>query len=256
MDNKANRITLLCLSLVMSIILLNACGGQVINPTEANLPNVPAVKTVTQTSPTATSQQVEQSLSADSAKDAVIYALQALSSQSNTMDVTTTLADGTTQHNVISFVPPDRKQIVDSNSGMEYIIIGQTVFSKDSTTGQWMETSIPASMFMGDNTQDQQNFNDIISDVQLQPAATSDGKSFLVVRYVSTNTTNGVTLNSQTEIWLDQADGLAYKMITDGEIYSASMDPSTGESHALAAQAQTTTIITYDPNLKIEAPLP
>ena len=256
MDYTSFRTTLLCIFLVFSSLYMASCGAQSTNPTDAVLSNSVAVATDIQASATATIQQIEHTLSTDEAKDAVIYALEAMTSQSNTMDVTTTLADGTTQHSVISFVPPDKKKIVDSNSGAEYIVIGQVVYAMDSTNGQWMETSISASAFMGDNAQDQQNFSDTISEILLLPVANSNGKSFYVVRYVSTTTTNGVTMNNQTELWLDQADGLAYKMIMDGEIYTASTDPSTGESKVSTTQAQTITNITYDPNLRIEAPIP
>lgn len=256
MDHKAIRITLVSIFFVLSSILMSACGAQAVSPSNPAQSAAAQAPAEGQAVSTATHQPTQPALSADSAKDAIIFALQALFTQTNSMQVTTTLADGSTQDTVINFVPPDRKQIIDNSSGIEYIIIGQAVYSKDPAANQWLETSIPASTFMGDDSQTQQNIGDSISEIQVLPPTSSDGKSYHVVRYLSTTTTNGIDLHSQTELWLGESDGLAYKMITDGETYVASTDPATGESKAFAVQAQTTTTITYDPQLTIEAPIP
>jgi hypothetical protein len=83
-----------------------------------------------------------------------------------------------------------------------------------------------------------------------------DGKDVTLYSYNSTNTTNGVQLKSQTELWVGKADGLPYKMIVNGEVLSASMDPVTGENKLSAAQAISTTDITFDPTITIAAPNP
>jgi hypothetical protein len=256
MDHKAIRIILASISIIVTALLLTACGAQASNPNSPAQSTAGEAMIENQGKVTATPQQVESNLNDTSAKEAIVYALQALGSQPNTMDVTTTLADGSTQQAVIVFVPPDRKHITDKSTGVEYIIIGQLVYSRDGTTGQWVQTSIPASTFMGDNSQAQQSVSDSISEVQILAPFVSDGQDLYVVRYLSTTSTNGIDLHSQIELWLDQSDGLAYKMITDGETYTASTDPASEASKAMAVQAQTTTTITYDPHLEIEAPLP
>jgi hypothetical protein len=83
-----------------------------------------------------------------------------------------------------------------------------------------------------------------------------DGKAMGVFSYATTTQPSGVTLHSQVELWVGQVDGLPYKMIVDGETLKISMDPATGENKASAEKSLSTSLIVFDPSIKIEAPIP
>ena len=75
-------------------------------------------------------------------------------------------------------------------------------------------------------------------------------------RYRSTTKSGDLELHGQTVLWVGQVDGLPYKMVVDGETLAVSNDPATGESKTQAVNAQTTTLIVFDPSLRIESPMP
>jgi hypothetical protein len=243
MKKELNYIVLVTVCLVSLGIAVTSCQSQA--GSVATNPPMPAA------SPT-----VEPTPSGDEIRDTITNALLALNTQSNRMDVITIPADGNTQTSTIEFVPPDRKHIVDLNSGVEYIVIGQKVYMKTGASGNWEETQIPASTFLGEGEVSGQTIGETISDVQLVRDDTLDGRAVRVYSYNSTTTASGVELHSQTELWVGVSDGLPYKMVINGEVLSASTDPTSGESKIKAAQAQTSMLITFDPAISIESPIP
>jgi hypothetical protein len=184
----------------------------------------------------------------------VIDALLALNLKSNRMDVTTVLSGSETRMNTIEFVPPDRKRIVDDAADVEYIVVGDTVYAR--TAGKWAKTEIPASTFMGEGQTTAETLDKTVGAVQVRRQETLDGRALVVYAYYSTTTAGDLELHSYTELWVGVDDGLPYKMVTNGEIPATSVDPATGESKLNAVQAQTTTIIEFDPAIAIEAPIP
>ncbi len=187
------------------------------------------------------------------ARTAIINALLALNTRPNRMESVTVLADGKTSSNVIEFIPPERKHIVSAQEGVEYIVAGGKVYMKTGAD-PWAETQIPPATFLGDGAVSAQSLGATVSAEQWLRSAELAGKPVQVYRYQSTTTTSGVELHSQTELWVG-ADGLPYQMIIDGDILSASSDPSSGENRLAAAAAHTTSTITFDDSLQIEAPV-
>jgi hypothetical protein len=190
---------------------------------------------------------------AGQARIAILEALMAMYTRPNRMDGATDLGDGQVHNTVIEFVPPDRKHILSPQDGMEYIVIGEKVYALTSSSGAWAETQIPASTFMGD--QSETSLAETVSNAQFVGTDTLDGKVVMLYSYLSTTQSSGVELHSQTELWVGQVDGLPYKMVIDGEVLAASTDPATGESNLQAVKALTTTLIHFDPSLSIAAPI-
>jgi hypothetical protein len=192
---------------------------------------------------------------ADEARAAIIQALLTLNVQPNRMNVTTLPDEGQAQTNVIEFVPPDRKHIASVEEGVEYIVIGEQVYAYTKSAGQWAETQIPASTFMGDQEVTEATLAQTISEAQFVREDALDGKAVMVYNYLSTTRSGDIELHSQVELWVGKADGRPYKMINDGEILAASTDPTTGESKLQAVPALTTTLITFDATINIEPPV-
>lgn len=232
--------------------LMAACQSRDNNPTSTvdNSPQglVEATKAPTQPAiPTVTSTP-----NADEIRMAIVNALLALYTRQNRMDVTTMLDDGKTSTSTIEFVPPDRKRIVSLEGNMEYIVIGEKVYANSS--GEWQETQIPASTFLGDGAVTAQTIGEIIGQGQFLRQDQFEGADVLIYSYASTTRSGDIKLHSQTELWVSVEDGLPMKMIVDGEILSASTDPATGESKLQPVNALTTTIIVFDPTIRIEPP--
>lgn len=190
--------------------------------------------------------------SPDQARAAIIQALLALNSLPNRMTVTTTVEGSQPSTNVIEFVPPDRKRIISTEVGMEYIIVGEMVYVK--IVGTWATTQLPAATFLGE-VATEATLTASISDPQFLRLDELDGQSMIVYGYYSTTLSGGIELHSQVELWVSLADGLAYKMIMDGETLSVATDAS-GQSVSLAVPALSTTLIEYDSAISIEPPIP
>lgn len=199
--------------------------------------------------------QVENMAIGTDPKTAVTNALLALTSHTYSMDVSTVLTDGGTRRNIMEFIPPDRKRIIDMSSGLEYIVVGQTVYSKVNATAPWQISQLPVSTFMGEGSTTAESIAATLNDLRVVRADMLDGKSVILYGYNSTTSSNGVELHSQTELWVGDADGLPYKMVINGEILGSSTDPTTGETKVSALPATTTTLITFDPPISIEAPI-
>jgi hypothetical protein len=239
-------------SCIILFILMTGCavsntGGNSNAPAQAQpeaslTPEPPATPTAV---PTPNEQE---------ATTAIVTALLALYEQPNRMDVSTDLGGGDVRSNMIEFIPPDRKHIVDLDGGLEYLIVGGVVYAKTSDSGEWEAAEIPASSFLGDAVVTAETIAATISNARLVRRDTLDGIPVIVYAYDSLTRSNDIDLHSQTELWVGEQDGLPYKMIVDGEVLSAATDPQTGESKLAAAQALTTTLIEFDPSISIEAP--
>ncbi|RPI23362.1 MAG: hypothetical protein EHM70_22605 [Chloroflexota bacterium] len=243
--NKLYRI-LLAASIVLMLGLLSSCQSQTPVPTALPSPTLPPTPEPT----------LQPTPNTDEIHAAIVNALMALYVQANRMEVTTVTGDGEPQTNVIEFVPPDRKRLVDEKEGVEYIVAGGIVYALTTSSGQWEETQIPASTFMSDAGITAEQIGSTISDPQWLRKDTLDGHAVNVYSYNSTTSSGDIELHSQTELWVGEADGLPYQMIIDGEILGASTDPGTGETELKAVKALTTTQIDFDPAIQIEPPTP
>jgi hypothetical protein len=189
-------------------------------------------------------------------REEVIDALLTLSTSTYRMDVTTMLVDGTTQKSIMEFIPPDAKHITDESTGMEYIVVDQVVYVKTDAEAGWVRTQVPAEIYLGDTEQTAESISEGINEVERLGADTLDGKPMTVYQYNSITETSGVRLQNQTEMWVGDEDGRLYKMFINGEVLATSQDQASGEFTYAAQPAQTTTLITYDPEISITAPVP
>lgn len=251
------RIALSILLIVVSLGL-SACGSGAPSgpmPTPTSIP--PTLAPTPTPLPTETPAPAQApTSSADEIHTLIVNALLSLYTQPNRMEVTTVLDDGPARTSTIEFVPPDRKYLVDLDQGVEYIVIGETVYAKTAASDPWEETQIPASTFLGEGAITAEAIGDTISDARVVRSDTLEGRAVIVYGYHSTTQAGGIDLQSQAELWVGEQDGLPYKMISDGEIYTALTDPATGENKIAAVQALVTTLITFDPALAIEPPIP
>jgi hypothetical protein len=193
-------------------------------------------------------------LSADQIQASIVSALLALYEKPNRMEVTTVLSDGTTQGNTIEFIPPDRKHII--GDGAEYIVVDDKVYAKTGEQENWQETKIPTSTFLGDENPTEETIAATVSEVQFVRQDMLNGVAVTVYSFTNTTMSSGVELHNKVELLFGVIDGLPYQMVMDGETLSASTDPNTGESKLQAVKALTTTVISFDPDISIEAPIP
>ena len=135
---------------------------------------------------------------------------------------------------------------------MEYIIVGEMVYVK--VAGMWATTQLPAATFLGEVVTEA-TLASTISEPQFLRLDELGGQPMIVYGYHSTTLSGGIELHSQVELWISIADGLAYQMISDGEILSISTDAN-GWSVPLAVPAISTTLIEYDSDISIEPPIP
>lgn len=256
MKNKFDRMMLALVCLII-LGLMTSCQSQDTNSTGAVvIPTVPLNTPEPTDSPLpSATPTLAPTPGVDEIHMRIVNALLALYTQPNRMDVTTILGDSQTRTNVIEFVPPDRKRLIDLDEGVEYIVVGEKVYSKTKTSGEWKETQIPASTFMGDQEVTAQMISETISDEQWLRKDTLNGKAVIVYDYKSTTMSNDIELHSRTELWVGENDGLPYKMVIDGEILAASTDPNTGESKLQAVKALTTTLVDFNLTINIEQPV-
>ena len=241
MKPKSNHLMLVIASLLFWGLIASCNPQEVMDTPE--ITNTP-VSTATPT--------LVPTPSTDEIREIIVNALLALYTQSNRMEVTTVPRNGQAQTNMIEFVPPDRKHIVSVAEDVEYIVVENRVYAK--TGGKWAETQIPAASFFEEEQATALTIEATISEVQYVREDTLEGKAVVVYSYTSTTKANDIELHSQTELWVGAKDGLPYKMVIDGEILSLSTDPNTGENKFQTVQALTTSLVEFDPTIKIEAP--
>lgn len=191
----------------------------------------------------------------ESLRSAIVTALLAITNTQNRMDNLTEIEDGKVNHSVIEFIPPDKKHIVSVEDEVEYIIIADKVYMKTKSSDGWEQAQIAAEVFMGQGEATEQAIGEMVGQVQFVRKDQLEGKPMLVVKYVEITKIQDGELESQVELWIGEEDGLPYKMIKDGKIYSVVNDPQTGESKQEYVNAITTTNFDFDPNFQIEAPI-
>jgi len=192
--------------------------------------------------------------SAAQARQAIIHALLALNTQPNRLDVTTVDSAGISHPSVIEFLPPDKKHI--TAEGTDLIIAGGKVYLQSSSSAPWQEMEVPASTYLGNPPVTEEAMGKYVENSEFLRAEVLNGRSMFVFHYSSSSVSNGVTLHSQVDLWVDPVDGLPYKMITEGETLKVSLNPSTGQNEASAEKALSTCLISFPAHLTIESPLP
>jgi hypothetical protein len=255
-DKPHSRIVFAIAGLAI-LILLASCQSK--NVGSASTSAVPEQKPSSTPLPTQISMptstpKVEPTLSVGEIRASISNALFALFSKANRMNNKVVLENGQIRTNIIEFVPSDRKHIIDVDEKVEYIIIGDKVYSKTKTSGDWEETQLSASTFLGEEGVTAQEIGETISNVQLEGKDILDDQAVVIYSYERIEKYRNIELHNHTRIWVGEDDGLPYKMIIDGEIVSVSTDTDTGESIPGAAKAVTTVLINFDPTISIEPP--
>ena len=243
MKRKVQGIIFILLSLALPA-LVAACQSPTAAPPTVVLDPTPTA------APTTT---IEPSPDVEQARDAIVSALLSLNTLPNRLDSITALEDGTSHETAIVFVPPDRKSIV--ADGTEIIVVGDKVYMKPAGASEWQESQIPAATYLGEPVTEQ-SIRATLGEVVYLGTDQVDGRPVDLYRYTSTTKSGEIELHGETQLWVGQADGLPYKMVADGETLAVSTDPATGESKVQAVQAQTTSVIVFDPSLQVVAPLP
>jgi hypothetical protein len=228
------------------LILLAACQSQTVAPAVSQPTNAAAA-----TQPAAPTSQ--STPSSEEGRALAAHAMYALSTRPNRMDVTTT-SGGNTSSNAIEFIPPDRKHII--GDPVEFIIIGDKAYDTIAGKGKWSVSQYPASTFMGNPNATESSFAADINNASFLRTDELNGKPVIVISFDGIDHFNGLDMPRKTELWIGKADGLPYKMIIDGEIAAVSADPATGKSTLEAVKSFSTTLISFDAAIQIEAPIP
>ena len=238
--------------LVLFTLALLALAAACQSPTAAPPTAVPE-PTPTAAPTTAPTLTPEPSPDAGQVRDAVVSALLSMNTRPNRVDSLTVLEDGSAHTTVIVFVPPDGKWIL--AEGGEIMIVGGRVYQKMDGDSEWQESAEPAAMYLGEPVTEE-TIRATLGEVAYLGRDLLDGRPLHLYRYTSTTRVGEIELHGETQLWVGQADGLPYKMVTDGETLAVSTDPATGESQAQAVQVQTTAVVEFDPTLQVVAPLP
>jgi len=229
--------------IILSIILLTACQPQVKTVEATPVPTITPAPTITPgPSPTPNAEQSHK---------AIVDGLLAISLKASHMEVTTVGEDGTTSNVVVDFLPPDRKHI--SGGGAEFIVAGGKVYMKTGSK-DWFEAPMAVTNFIPDPPPTAAGIDGTVSDGHVLRSDTLNGKDILIYGFTSTNIMNGQTLVSKAELWVSLEDGLPVKYITDGDTPSVSTD-SNGASKPIISKVLNTTLIDFNAQIKIEAPL-
>ncbi|MCU0522009.1 MAG: hypothetical protein MUF84_15120 [Anaerolineae bacterium] len=253
------RRTLICVIFMASALGLASSCRPALTGTPAPATVVPelpdAIEPTDSPSPTILPTEAQEP-SGEEAQAAVVAALLALYSAPNRMTDTTSLGEAQPTTNVIEFVPPDRKRIASADQGVEYIVIGDDVYVNTKDTGTWEKAQIPGATFLGDGEVTAETISATVSDARWLRSEVLDETAVAVYSYRSTSRSGDVDLQSQTELWIGQDDGLPKRMSVTGETLSVSTDPSTGVSTQKAVQARSTILIEFDTTIRIEPPIP
>jgi hypothetical protein len=149
----------------------------------------------------------------------------------------------------IDYFPPDRYAIYSQdNYYTQLIIVGEQVFG--FADEQWSVLPMHPDQLINPNALEE--LEATLQDLQYLGRETLNGEPVDVYSYQSQTTIGESQVPQTSSLWLGVADGLPYKIVIDGQI--ATMDARTGKIEGI--QAVTTQVITYDPDLTIEAPIP
>lgn len=159
-----------------------------------------------------------------------------------------TLDDGNGKVSVTTteFVAPSSMHMI--RASQELIILKEGSYVKDQG-GAWRKPPVDMSSMMT-TILDPKNVQDLLKDVTVDNLKfvgpdLIGGKPAWVYQFASQVKLGDQTINSTTKIWIGALDKLPYKSESEGD----SVVNKGGKT-------KTTIIYEYDPNIKIEAPIP
>lgn len=209
-------------------------------PTATRLPvtATPVPPTATKP-PQPTAAPTKPAAPSGDARDIYVKAQQAQFDAKAFQSVLVQTAAGQTVTSTVAYVYPDRWYVVSANT--EMIVIGVKGYMKQA--GAWVEapeylaaliTQLKDPTYIADAVKD-------VTDVKLVGTETLNGVLCNVYEYRQKTTVATIEVVSNGRVWIGAANNLPYKTEVAGE--------------AADAKSSTVLTITYDPNVKIEAPL-
>jgi hypothetical protein len=210
-------------------------------PPTATMP--PATAT-TAPLPTATSAPTKAptAAAATDPKDAIAKSMRAIMAAKAYRVLQVVQTSTTTYTNTVEMIPPDRFHIVSgaTAAGTEIIVVGKNSYQK--VNGQWMTFPMDiGSLVQSLSSQASDDAIAATSEQKLVGPDVLDGVPMLVYSYVSKAKFGDVETTGNVKVWIGVADGLPHKQVVEGE--------------AMGYKSTTTQYMTYDPTIKIEAPM-
>ncbi|MCW1969992.1 MAG: hypothetical protein KIH69_017915 [Anaerolineae bacterium] len=250
-----------CFSAAALTVLMTACGGNSApaQPTTApQLPPVtqstsaPAAATVPTTAPaatkpaaapapTATSAPAAPALPVGDPADAVRKANIASTQRAYRSEVVSESKDGKTVIKGI-FVPPGNLHATTDAGGAQFemIIVGDRLWMKrDGKLTESPNAKVMIGKTLEQYAKDPESLGIKISDVKFVGPDVLNGTPTWVYSFVST--LPEANFKSTAKMWIGVANGLPLKQEVEGEFGGI--------------KSKTVQLITYDPNLKVEAPM-
>lgn len=233
------RSVLLMLFVLISLpVGLAACGGFVASPTALQPITPSTLEPGTLPAPTV-------SPNPDQAREALLNAFRASFSQSYKSVSTVQLEEGQIITTTVEYAPPDRYHIVSDK--VEMIVSGGKVHIQEG--GVWKLSALDPSQIVTENLADA--YGETMQDILYLGQETLDDKPMLLYQFQNISQVGEHELVNQFKIWVGEADGLVYQILQEGDILG--FDPQTNKTGK--SKATTTTTYSYDPSIKIEAPL-
>ena len=246
---------------ILTVIVLAACGGRRSAPPATAVPtaaptlvapSTPADTVAPTTAgPTLAATEAPAAIPAtvaptvaaapaSNARQTVLNALTAVAQAGPYRVTSTTTTDkGNTVKMTGEIILPDRFHMV--TNGRETIIVGKKTWVKQGD--QWQEFPMDVgsvlSGMMGSMTPDVEKS---ISDVQEIGPDTVNGTAAIVYQFTSAVDVGGQPIKSTVKVWIAKASGLPIQQEIEGDYGGI--------------KSQTVQQITYDPSIKIEAPVP
>ena len=214
------------------IVILAACGGKTPASPE------PTAEAASATAASSASDETSPE------REAILKALEGMQGQKHrTRNNIHLLESGETQDTVVEYVPPDRYHII--AGAQEIIVMGTMVYLKVGE--QWeLNSKLPAAQVV--DSESLTWMATTLEKIKAEGQETLDGKAMQVYSYQSANRAGDLWLVSQTRLWVGAADGLPYKLESQGDIQG--VIPANGK--AVKRRAVTTMLIEYDPTIEIE----
>jgi hypothetical protein len=195
-------------------------------------------------SPEAAIPEVSATRTVDEMKAVILEANQALNDRPVRYLSTTLVDGGQSVSTTFESVPPDRVHILSETS--EYIVIGEEVYLRSGDG--WQQMPIDAGNFRNPDSQTQ--LAGSIANIEYRGQESLNNVLMDVYQYTSTVFQNDMPMDNAYTIWVNPDDGLMYQMVNEGQ--AVQMDSATGELST--ANAISTIVFTYDPDLTIELP--
>ena len=209
-------------------------------PTSTQAPTATVAPTTT---PTPT-KAAEQAPTGQAGFDLLMQAAKAqLAQKAWRAEMTTVDSDKTTKI-VMEFMAPDSYHMVMPNQ--ELIILKDATYMKQGN--QWVKSPISMGQIIS-GVLNEQNIEQFVKNMDVQQLKfdgldTVNGKPTWVYQYTTSVTLGNQTLKSQAKSWMGITDKLVYKMVT---VSDSLVNPG--------SKSTTTILYTYDPTIKIEAPI-